>query len=78
MAGPDEERHLDEIKRAVKNAKIEKDFEFAGLVEGAAKERMYRDADLFILPTLSENFGIVINEALSYGVPVITTHGAPV
>jgi len=77
VAGPDEENHLDEIKRAVKIAKIEEDFEFVGPIQGALKEKLYREADLFILPTFSENFGIVIAEALSYGIPVITTHGAP-
>lgn len=77
VAGPEEENHLEEIKRAIKNANIEKDFEFVGPVAGAAKEKLYLDADLFVLPTFSENFGIVIAEALSYSVPVITTRGAP-
>jgi glycosyltransferase involved in cell wall biosynthesis len=30
-----------------------------------------------VLPTHSENFGMTVAEALSHGVPVITTHGAP-
>lgn len=77
VAGPDEVNHRREVERAVKNAKLEREFEFVGPVEGTAKERLYSDVDLFILPTFSENFGIVVAEALSYGIPVITTHGAP-
>lgn len=41
------------------------------------KWQLYKSADLFILPTRSENFGLVIGEALAAGVPVITTTGAP-
>ncbi|OQX12878.1 MAG: hypothetical protein BWK76_17005 [Desulfobulbaceae bacterium A2] len=37
----------------------------------------YENADLFILPSYSKNFGMVVAEALSHGVPVITTYGTP-
>ena len=50
---------------------------FAGPLFGSAKVNAYQDADLFVLPTLSENFGMVIPEALACGTPVITTKGAP-
>jgi len=51
--------------------------EFAGPTYGPAKSRAFRNSDLYVLPTHSENFGITIAEALAHGVPVITTHGAP-
>ena len=53
------------------------DVVFTGPVYGARKTDLYRQADLFVLPTHSENFGVVILEALACGVPVITTRGAP-
>lgn len=37
----------------------------------------FRNADVFVLPTYSENFGIVVAESLAAGTPVITTQGAP-
>jgi len=77
VAGPNEESHQEEVKDAVQSAKLDHDFLFVGPVEGDAKEKLFREADLFILPTFSENFGLVVAEALSYGVPVITTRGAP-
>ena len=44
---------------------------------GIDKFKRYQDARLFILPTYSENFGVVIAEALASYTPVITTYGAP-
>jgi len=53
------------------------DIVFTGPVYGADKDALYRMADLFVLPSYTENFGVVVTDALSYGVPVITTKGAP-
>ena len=52
-------------------------FIFTGPLDDTAKWAAYARADLFVLPTHSENFGIVIAEALWAGVPVITTKGTP-
>ena len=46
-------------------------------MRGEEKWRVLREADLFVLPTHSENFGIAIAEALASGTPVITTKGTP-
>ena len=44
---------------------------------GEEKEAAFDWCDVFCLPTLSENFGIVIAEALARGKQVVTTDGAP-
>ena len=44
---------------------------------GEALERDWDWADVLVLPTLSENFGLVVAEALERGIPAITTDGAP-
>ena len=44
---------------------------------GEEKERVWDWCDVLVLPTLSENFGLVIAEALERGKRVITTDGAP-
>ena len=46
-------------------------------VSGKDKERMYLSSDLFVLPSYSENFGLVVAEALAHGLPVITTKKTP-
>jgi len=44
---------------------------------GEAKEAAWEWCDVLCLPTLSENFGLVVAEALTHGKRVITTDGAP-
>lgn len=44
---------------------------------GEEKEAAFSWADILVLPTLSENFGIVVAEALERSIPVLTTDGAP-
>lgn len=50
---------------------------FVGPVFGEDKNALYRSASLFILPSHSENFGIVVAEALAHGVPVMASTGTP-
>jgi glycosyltransferase involved in cell wall biosynthesis len=65
------------LKRLARNSPVSDSISFSGSVVGGAKERQLAASDLFILPTMSENFGLVVAEALAHGVPVVTTHGAP-
>lgn len=51
--------------------------EFIGPVYGPEKHAEYRRAELYVLPTWTENFGLTVAEALAAGTPVITTRGAP-
>ena len=44
---------------------------------GEEKERAWEWCDVLVLPTLSENFGLVVAEALERGKRVVTTDGAP-
>jgi glycosyltransferase involved in cell wall biosynthesis len=76
LAGPDDEGHQAQVIERIRRNQLT-DVSFTGAVDDTAKWDLYRSADLFVLPTFSENFGIVIGEALGMGVPVITTKGAP-
>ena len=76
VAGPDEGGHLNEVRMLASALGLTR-ISFPGPAFGEAKGSLYRSADLFVLPTHSENFGMAIAEALSYALPVITTTGAP-
>ncbi len=42
-----------------------------------AKYAAFEIADLFVLPTLNDNFAMTVAEALAAGIPVIASKGAP-
>jgi glycosyltransferase involved in cell wall biosynthesis len=65
------------IKTLTQSAKGLKNVHFVGPQYGESKWDFLRSADVMVLPTYSENFGIVVAEALAVGVPVITTKGTP-
>ena len=50
---------------------------FTGPLFGEELAKEYRQADCFVLPSFTENFGGVVVDALSYGVPVIASTATP-
>ena len=46
---------------------------FPGYVSGTAHADLFAAADVFVLPSLVDCWGLVVNEALHHGVPVVTT-----
>ena len=77
LAGPDEGGCLQEVMARVHKLGLDGVVEYRGVVEGETKTELLKRADLFILPSFSENFGVVVAEALAHGIPVISTLGTP-
>jgi len=77
IAGTDSEGYSSFLKQLSNDLNISNSVEFIGGVAGQNRDMVYAQADIFILPTFSENYGLVIAEALAHGLPVITTKGTP-
>ena len=76
IAGPDDNGYLGRMQSLATKLKLAR-VEFSGPLYGEAKLRAYRDAELFVLPTHSENFGMTVAESLAAGTPAIVSKGAP-
>ena len=59
------------MEKQIENLGLQKNIFLIGSI--SEPEIFYEDADLFVLSSSSEGFGNVIIEALSYGVPVVST-----
>lgn len=77
IAGPDEREYSKTIRNYISQNKLNSSVSMIDPVYGNQRFSLMSEAELFVLPTTNENFGIVIAESLSCGTPVITTHGAP-
>ena len=77
IVGNGDTKYIKTLKNLIKGHKLDAQIFILAPVFGAEKIKLYREASLFVLPTFSENFGVVIAEALASYTPVITTKGAP-
>jgi glycosyltransferase involved in cell wall biosynthesis len=76
IIGPSELGHDNELRALAISLGLTR-ISIEGPLWGEAKTAAYRDADVFVLPTLNENFGLTVAEALAAGTSVISTRGAP-
>lgn len=65
--------HEQEVRNAIDKYHLSKRVIMLGHVAGDQRWAMYDSADLFVLPSHSENFGIVVAEAMARGCPVVVT-----
>lgn len=76
IAGRGEAEYVKEIQELARSLQLQR-VTFPGPLYGAAKAQAYWNAALFVLPTHSENFGMVVAEALAHRCPAVVSTGAP-
>jgi glycosyltransferase involved in cell wall biosynthesis len=67
----------EELQRLVSKLGLAERVHFRGMTHGEEKTRVFFQADLCVVPSFTENFGMVVAEALAHGVPVIASRGTP-
>jgi glycosyltransferase involved in cell wall biosynthesis len=77
IRGPDNGGHRAVLAAAIAAAGLGHRITLGDAVDETGKAALFARADVFVLPSFSENFGIVVAEALAHGVPVVATHGTP-
>jgi glycosyltransferase involved in cell wall biosynthesis len=76
IVGPDPIGYRFELEALSRKLKLNKVF-FDEAVVGELKSRVFNESEVLVLPSPSENFGMVVAEALAAEVPVIATNGTP-
>lgn len=77
VVGDGEAGYVTPLRRATESWQGNLRCTWAGAIWGPEKWNYLSAADLLCLPSFSENFGLVILEALFAGVPVLTTYATP-
>lgn len=77
IAGDGDPEYVESLKTLVSKQRLDDRIMFVGPVYGDQKWKLIRVADVVVLPSYSENFGLIVAEALASGTPVLTTTGTP-
>ena len=76
VAGRGEPAHVRDLMHLAATLDLQR-VDFPGPLYGDDKSQAYFDAELFVLPSHSENFGMVVAEALAHACPAVVSRGAP-
>lgn len=71
IAGPENDDYGQKVRSWVHERSLENTVQFVGMLRGPEVTQAYVDADVFVLPSYTENFGMTVVEAMACGLPVV-------
>jgi glycosyltransferase involved in cell wall biosynthesis len=74
IAGPDNEGYGMQVRKCLMREDVLTKATFTGILVGDDKRDLLRDAELFVLPSYSENFGLAAVEAMAAGLPLVISN----
>ena len=77
IAGDGDLSYVNSLRSRIQELGLSETVRMIGRVDGDAKKEFFENADVLIAPSHTENFGLVVAEALAHGVPVIASRGTP-
>uniref|UniRef100_UPI0025E9E8F0 glycosyltransferase n=1 Tax=Thiocapsa sp. TaxID=2024551 RepID=UPI0025E9E8F0 len=66
------------LRRLAERLDLSERVNFTGRVDEHRLDAFYHRADVFVLPTRFEGYGMVLTEALARGLPIVTTRTGPI
>jgi glycosyltransferase involved in cell wall biosynthesis len=78
IAGPDSGGYQLVVEKLIERLGLKDRAILTGMLQGPQKVAALADADLFVLPSAHENFGIVVIEAMAAGIPPIISDGVSI
>jgi glycosyltransferase involved in cell wall biosynthesis len=64
---------IEQAKNLSRELNIESQCLFLGWISGDLKDKTFKEASLFCLPSYAEGFPMAVLDAFTYGIPVVTT-----
>ena len=77
-SNPQDPAYETQIQTQIKQSSLGEYTTITGFVTGEEKARLLQQADLFVLPSYYENFGIAVAEAMVAGIPVMISDGVQI
>ncbi|MCJ7791417.1 MAG: glycosyltransferase family 4 protein [Dehalococcoidia bacterium] len=74
VGGTKDQEYEIEVRMLIEKYGLGKQVRLVGMLEGEELIKSYVDADIFVLPSDHEPYGIVVQEAMSFGLPVVASN----